>query len=754
MDMLFLLILCFFGTAILTSGQVGPLYSTPRKTVTLNSNRGHVFREEGVWNYSTMLLREDIGVLILGAREAIFALDLTNITHKQAMVKWDVSPDNKKMCSYKGKNLETECHNYIRILHKMPDGRMYVCGTYAFSPTCDYMSYTEGNLTLESKQHKGKGKCPFDPFQRYASEFVDGELYSATSMNFLGSEPVVMRSSNKTIRTDYYSSWLSEPQFIGMKYVAEGKENPEGDDDKIYLFFSETAMEYDSYNKLDVSRVARVCKGDMGGQRTLQRKWTSFLKAPLDCPVLQTRLPYIIQDVFLFCPGSWTTCVFYGVFTPQMDALQYSAVCTYSIHSIREVFSEGRFKTLYNDRSVFNKWVTYYGDVPDPRPGACINNDARKKMISTSLDLPDKTLLFVRAKPLMDEAVKPSSQQPLLVKKGAAFTRIVVASTTALDGSTHQVMFIGTASGSVLKAVNYDGKMVIIEEVQLFKHSEPVKILRLSNTMGQLYAGSNEAAVQMSLSACDHYISCIDCVLARDPYCGWNLNTSSCIAINSIDPDTHSDVVQSLRDGHATHCPAVESTKTIKTFYPGNVVRLPCQPASNLAQVQWRVNDHPVENSNMYHIQHNSLFILNASDSDAGHYTCTSVESSNGKDYVIQTVTYELRLGNYMGHPSVLALVQEQLNTPLILRAMVIIISLLLVALLIWNFYHGHCPVLRCFNKAVERPQPMSGFQEPLQIVDRNKAASVGCSSNSNNNHNRTSELPSTGSQHNGDNIV
>lgn len=39
-----------------------------------------------------------------------------------------------------------------------------------------------------------------------------------------------------------------------------------------------------------------------------------------------------------------------------------------------------------------------------------------------------------------------------------------------------------TASGSVLKAVNYNGKMVIIEEVQLFKHSEPVKILRLSTT--------------------------------------------------------------------------------------------------------------------------------------------------------------------------------------------------------------------------------------------------------------------------------
>lgn len=45
-----------------------------------------------------------------------------------------------------------------------------------------------------------------------------------------------------------------------MAYIPEGKSSPEGDDDKIYLFFSESAVEYDSYTKVDVSRVARVCK--------------------------------------------------------------------------------------------------------------------------------------------------------------------------------------------------------------------------------------------------------------------------------------------------------------------------------------------------------------------------------------------------------------------------------------------------------------------------------------------------------------
>ncbi|KAF5893362.1 semaphorin-4E-like isoform X1 [Clarias magur] len=654
--MLFLLILFCWGPAVLTSGQVWPLYGTPRKTVTLSSYGGHVFQEEGVWNYTTMLLREDMGVLILGARGAIFALDLNNITHKKAMVKWEVTPTMRTSCSFKGKDFETECQNYIQILHKMPDGRMYVCGTNAFNPTCDYMSYTHGKLILENNRHEGRGRCPFDPFTRSASELVDGELYSATSMNFLGSIPVMMRSLNSSIKTEYTMSWLWDPTFIGIKHVAEGEENPEGDDHKIYFFFSEAAIEFDSYNKMDVSRVARVCKGDLGGQRTLQKKWTTFQKARLDCSLPENKLPFLIQDVFLFCPGNWNTCVFYGVFTPQGDTSQYSTVCAYRIQDIRDVFSKGKFKTMVSvDYDI--KWVTYYGDVPDPRPGACINNDARQKGYFKSLDLPDKTLLFIKDKPLMDQAVESSPQQPLLVKKGAAFTSIVVASTTALDGSLHQVMFIGTASGSVLKAVSYNGEMVIIEEVQLFAHSEPVKILRLSGTAAQLYAGSEVAAVQMPLSACDHYTSCMDCVLARDPYCGWDLTTDSCVAINSIHPDTHSDVVQSLRDGNATRCPAVESRKIIQSFHPGKMVSLQCAPGSNLAQVQWHVNGHPVENSDVHRLRHNSLLILNASVSDARHYSCSSVETSKGRDYITQTVTYELRLVDTMTAPSVQPLV-------------------------------------------------------------------------------------------------
>lgn len=42
----------------------------------------------------------------------------------------------------------------------------------------------------------------------YFHALPDNNLYSATSMNFLGSEPILTRSSPVTIRTEFKTSWL------------------------------------------------------------------------------------------------------------------------------------------------------------------------------------------------------------------------------------------------------------------------------------------------------------------------------------------------------------------------------------------------------------------------------------------------------------------------------------------------------------------------------------------------------------------
>lgn len=132
--------------------------------------------------------------------------------------------------------------------------------------------------------------------QHNLSHLAENNLYSATSMNFLGSEPVLLRSSPVAIRTEFKSSWLNgelphaqsvwkqvqplmfhflllEPTFVSLTQIPESQMSAVGDDDKVYLFFSEISVECDCHNKLLVSRVARVCKVNGFIQ---QPRWTKI----------------------------------------------------------------------------------------------------------------------------------------------------------------------------------------------------------------------------------------------------------------------------------------------------------------------------------------------------------------------------------------------------------------------------------------------------------------------------------------------
>ncbi|KAK2907034.1 hypothetical protein Q8A67_006019 [Cirrhinus molitorella] len=710
----------------------------PRKTIQYEDNHVITFKEKGVWNYSTMLIREDLGLLVLGAREAVYALDINNISIAKSKVLWKVTEEKQKECTSKGKHPDIDCRNYVRMLHQMNDGVMYACGTNAFSPTCDFITYGDGQLKLEGKQEDGRGKCPFDPFQRSSSIMVDQDLYSATSLNFLGSEPVILRTSSSTLRTVFKSSWLNEPNFVYMDMVPESEDSPEGDDDKVYMFFSENAVEYDFYNKLVVSRVARVCKGDMGGQRTLQRKWTSFLKARLDCSVPEPSLPYIIQDVFHVRHKKWRKSVFYAVFTSQASSTdRSSAVCAYTVTDISEVFSRGKFKTEVTVEMSDVKWVMYNGELPVPRPGACINNAARSSGIMRSLDLPDKTLQFIRDRPLMDDAVRPITGKPLLLKKGPLLTRLIVDQVTASDGQSYPVMFVGTENGYVQKAVNYDGEIHIIEEVKLFENAEPIDVLRLHQN--RLYAGSASGVVQMPVSNCSRYSSCLDCVLARDPYCAWESPAQRCSRVATSPENAESNLIQSLKNGDATRCPTTAPVEPkIRTLILGNNIRLLCHPDSNLAQVNWNFAGKPLLYSNRkYTIYNDAILIYNASIADAGLYTCTSVEWAKGRDYIQTLAIYDLREQSAVVVTdkmiTTLGILPES-NTPssdlhkpedpslylknqsfeskwIVMQVTLAVLSVMMACLLIWNLYMGHISLFMCCGR-----QPL---KSPRNVPER-----------------------------------
>uniref|UniRef100_A0A3B4ZXJ5 Semaphorin-4E-like n=1 Tax=Stegastes partitus TaxID=144197 RepID=A0A3B4ZXJ5_9TELE len=572
-----------------------------------------LFKESGFGSLSSLMVRDDIDQLVLGAKGRVIALSLDDITRKTSEVTavvWlaAVTSADKALCQMKGKSTE-ECDNVIRTLHTMSDGKMLVCGTNAFNPA--YSVISKSFLLV----------CSFELMFSFHSP--GNTLYSATSSNFLGTAMVFQRHGPNPVKTEMKRSWLN---------ASNNSDN--GEDDSVFLFFTEAAVE-ERRGNIQVSRIGRVCKSDLGGKRTLQKRWTSFLKARLDCPFGDAGSQPLVQDVFLLQDqNNWRGSIFYATFTSNSQ----SAVCAYKLSDISQVFG-GRFLTETDSGS----WDIYTGGEPFSYPGSCINDEMRAKGVMSSLDLSDTTLVFVKNHPLMDGVVTPITGKPLLVQTLTRFSKIVVDQVTSLDGQQHQIMLIGTGSGpqtGVYKAVRFDGEDGrIIEELQLFQDPQPVDFLQLSSKTGQLYSGTDDAAVQVDLRDCRRYTSCDDCLLARDPYCGWDKSRGQCASVVGV-----STTIQSLSDGDIRMCPPsdLKQTPTVVHFAIGIAQFLPCSPENNLP-VSWRFSDSVLHAGPRHTVLSQGL-IITPSFSDAGLYTCETVETVKGRVHRTTVIQFLVQL--------------------------------------------------------------------------------------------------------------
>uniref|UniRef100_A0A8C5SII8 Sema domain-containing protein n=1 Tax=Laticauda laticaudata TaxID=8630 RepID=A0A8C5SII8_LATLA len=495
----------------------------------------------------------------------------------------------------------SECNNYILVVHKINATNLYVCGTNAFHPVIDNMK-----LKLYTRATDSRGRCPYEPTVSYASLMVDDALYTATSNNFLGTEPIILRSFRNPLRTEYKASWLNEPTFIHMELIQENE--AVSDSDRIYVFFTETATEFEFYDKLRVSRVAQLCKGDLGGKRTLKKRWTSFLKSTLLCSVPELQFQFnILQDVFVVKNSNWRETIIYGIFTQQWGKLDISAVCAFQMETIQDIFLKGSFKDPVALENSHMKWVMYRGDVPTPRPGACANVSALHLGYTSSLDLPDKVLQFARDHPLMDSIVNSVGLQPVFLKRGTKYTQLIISQTTDLDNVTYDIFFLGTDKGYLHKTLNCHGEIIILEEIQLFPSAEPVQILKLASLKGLLYASSPSQLVQLPVAICSWYKQCFDCILARDPYCAWSLSLHS------------------------------------REFFLKKK-RQYIFSKSNYSNLLWMFNkSRLLEEEAKYLIHIKGLIVFNVTVADTGLYECQSVEKVNGRIFRVAVAVYLLQ---------------------------------------------------------------------------------------------------------------
>ncbi|KAI7802710.1 sema domain, immunoglobulin domain (Ig), transmembrane domain (TM) and short cytoplasmic domain, (semaphorin) 4Ba [Triplophysa rosa] len=586
-------------------GQAAEDDVTPRLSFSYNANERSAkrFSPDGVFNYTSLLLSKEDNMLYVGARETLFALNITNInrTQLQRNLTWSTPQEKRVQCNFKGKNLQTDCFNYVKILLRVNSTHLYVCGTYAFSPICAYINTSDFSLVCgesgEIVTEDGRSRCPFNPEYKSTAVMADGELYTGTVSNFQGNEPIIYKSLGlgMALKTENSLNWLQDPAFVGSAFIQESlpEGNAVGDDDKIYFFFSEAGKEFDFFDNTIVSRIARVCKGDKGGERVLQKKWTTFLKAQLLCSLPDDGFPFnIIQDMFVLTPSkeSWKSTVFYGVFTSQWykGASGSSAVCAFTMDQVEEAFN-GRYREVNRETQ---QWYTYNHPVPEPRPGACITNAARSQGISSSLHMPDKVLNFVKDHFLMDNVIR---SQPLLLKRNVRYTQLAVHRVHALH-NTYDVLFIGTDDGRIHKAINVGNKMHIIEELVIFPEPQPVQHIELHEDKGLLFVSSYSGLVEIPLANCSNYQSCGECIISRDPYCAWSGKQCS----NIRHGPTKSQWQQDVDDANTAMCkmampnprsgrpapPRVQPCRQIQI--PANTFEvLPCNLRSNLAKRQW-----------------------------------------------------------------------------------------------------------------------------------------------------------------------
>ena len=96
------------------------------------------------------------------------------------------------------------------------------------------------------------------------------------------------------------------------------------------------------------SRVARVCKKDMGGAHKFRYKWTTFLKSRLNCSVPGEH-PFYFNDIqstsgFVRTAGSSSADqVVYGVFTTPENSIAGSAICAFKLSDITDTFEVRHF---------------------------------------------------------------------------------------------------------------------------------------------------------------------------------------------------------------------------------------------------------------------------------------------------------------------------------------------------------------------------------------------------------------------------
>uniref|UniRef100_A0A3B3SGC8 Si:ch211-113g11.6 n=1 Tax=Paramormyrops kingsleyae TaxID=1676925 RepID=A0A3B3SGC8_9TELE len=505
---------------------------SPRLKFTVNEPSRFLFPKPE--SYMTVYHQNGSDDLYVGGQAVIYLLTFTNKGVKDTQIKVLADENAKQACLSKNDSIEN-CDNFITVIQKVNDS-LVACGTNAGIPKCWLLV---NNTVLTDI---AAGCFPF-PCPSHA----DGNLYSALSA-FGRHRGSIQRTfgSRKLLKSE--GKWLLNPTFAGAAVIPA----PQKYKEEIYFFFTELNRTAEVDEEPYKARIGRVCMVDEGGIKTvLPDSWTTFMKARVMCGLRNTSQQYNnIRQAFVLTARENRSGVMYGLFSNAWDT---TVVCAYSIEDINLAFTTSKLKG-------------YSLSLAGQRPGTCIPKNV-------TLALNTKTLSIIRDHPEIENVMKPVGEAPLDLPTTDKFTQTVADSVPAVNDEHYSVLYLGTERGEVLKVLHTIDEAFIISQYSLFQNESPVTAMAIDSQRGQLYVSTAMEAHRLPLADCGRYgDTCRECVLSRDPYCGWEIGKKKCTAI----PEGYNITLKSR-----------STTPKDVVVDPEGPVLLPCPVRSYHATYRW-----------------------------------------------------------------------------------------------------------------------------------------------------------------------
>lgn len=471
------------------------------------------------------IINEINGEIYIGGKETLIIYNAPDNRTESLTFVASVDPNEFVTCEriIAEENRERVCQHYIRLAEQVNSDSLLVCGTNKQTPRCDLV-----NMTTDARISFGASdQTQHTVNQNTTARFYDGFLYigfnegTQANPSHISKFRVTEGGLEEVAETDDQNeNFVNEPHFVGKPYVKDGH---------MYFFYRETAVEAVNQGKFVYSRVARICLNAESGNFDI------FVKARLNCS-LQGKYPFYfnhIQDVISEEQDDGDT-IFYAVFTTTPHGPSSSAVCSYKLSDIDEVFENSKFKGKST------------GKLPGP-----VDRPVYADKFTDCEQLSTEEKNFLKRNPLMDSLVpnynaenpdsrSGTSHKPLFFSTSTNFYSIAVDS---VDGE--KIFYIGTEHGTIIKAYHDsdEGEYVFYEQ-EIWDAKSAVTGLRVDNVTRTLLVVTGEGLFRVNLEGCN--ANCEkECNEFYYPYC--TSSGESCHSKRSTDETSNQKAVEKVK---------------------------------------------------------------------------------------------------------------------------------------------------------------------------------------------------------------